>query len=605
VAANLPREKQVLILLGGLVAGIALYFLTESSDRFDKDLILAVLTAFAYGGFSLMLLAHIGDPKKSALWAVGITLFVFILGFQYFTHVGFHEGLTRYSDAIPNYFVSIKFTFFILLAFLQCFREGDLFDYGRLYINAWHNAVLGLLPLVLVGLVFGALFLASALFELIGLTFLEKLLKETAFNFPLAGALFALVVIYLRENDRVLSVASRFGVAMFRIVGLVICVAALVFLLYLPVAGLDKLWNSGYAASIILTVVIVTGFYANAYVEDGDGLLWGKISTVRKMLVTIAVAVMPIFVALGAYAFYLRISQYGFTPDRIYAVPILLFAAFYSVGYCVKIYKHRLDWAKNVQVMNIRLALFAAGSALLLQVSLISPYTLAAMHQNHRLVDGIVSADDFDFAALKYSAARPGRLKFDRLVAEDETLNSLGFTGSIAGLREAENPYSFSARRPHRQKKLLKLAHFKTLPKGMGLQAAADGGLIAAIGVLPRWPFNIQRCTKKNPDVACAIWAVDADGDGVDEYFVFVKSKGPIVPASNSSSVIALMVPPSDGETDWKWRNVDLDFLDSLEVDFIEAIEAGTLTFQQPKYPNLKVGNQLFRILGEKSAIPE
>lgn len=588
---TLTNNNRVVLLIGGFIAGVACYFLTEENNAFDKDLVVALLVGVFYGGHTAMLLGHQADIKKLLLWSAGAFSFVFLLAYQYFTHVGLDAGLTTGSDALLNFFISLHFIYFLSLAFLQSFREtSSVTQYPVLFENAWNNAALGIMPMLLVALIFGALFLVSTLFKLIGLTFLETFLKEPAFNFPLAGLMFGFVIYYLRDNEKILSAARRFGLAMFRVVGLVVCTASILFLVYLPVAGLDVLWESKIAAPVLLTIVFVSIYYINAFVEDGSGSMWDTVSAPIKVIVTAATIVLPVFVLLGAYAFYLRIQQYGLTADRVYAVPIIFFAMAYSIAYLLKILRFRFEWVRGIARANIYITGGAVLVATLLLLAPISAYSISAANQHARLLSGAVSADQFDFAALKFDNAKPGRDIFDKLVEVDATLADLGYTGSIDALRDAQNKWALSPLRVADLAYQLHMTDFEILPVGAELATEQAKEFLSMMRKMRDWNYQSEKCAVNEQQASvekCIVWVLDVDGNKVDDYLVFTFSSG--------QPKIRLIVPGSQEGMAWTWRHANGNGFDIKEADIKTMIENGRARLAQPVYPDLMIGDSKFR----------
>lgn len=574
---GLNKSRRMLLLLAGLLAGIALYLTDKRPVGLNKDMALALIAALFYGAHTLLLTAHAGSLRGAVIWSFGAFAGVFLLGFQYLTHIGYGEGLTQWNDAEADFFVSLHFAFFLFTVYLQTWREEQGLLYPALFANACRNLVLAVLPFTLVMLVFLALGMISELFKVIGIDLLSRLLDKSWFYFPLGGLLFGLSVLYLRENEKTMAAAVRFSLAMFRIVGMLIGGAALIFLLCLPFVGLEPLWNSRMAASMLLAVVVVTGFHANAYIEDGSAATWGSVGKARQVLVTASIAVLPIYIGLAACAFWLRIDQHGLSPDRVYALPILVLSGGFALGYLYQIVTKQLDWVRHAGRVNIPMTILAAFVAVVMQLAPVSAYRIAADSQVARLQAGKVAPDDFDYGALKFSMAKPGRERFDTLLADDATLANLGFTRSLADLRELDSPHlarAVDSLRPIRPEDL------RILPQGVDMAEAFDAGLLAALSGV-----DIDCADRQVGMPVCTLWAVDMNEDGKREY-IWITAR---------EFDLQLEVYEM-GELAGSWRRYwGGSMSSSFYGDFLKAIEDGNFSFFQPRLPALMVNGTAFQ----------
>ena len=54
-------------------------------------------------------------------------------------------------------------------------------------------------------------------------------------------------------------------------------------------------------------------------------------------MVRLAIAIVPAYPVLAGWALWLRISQYGWSPERLYGVLITLVALVWAVGFCISV----------------------------------------------------------------------------------------------------------------------------------------------------------------------------------------------------------------------------------------------------------------------------
>ena len=82
-------------------------------------------------------------------------------------------------------------------------------------------------------------------------------------------------------------------------------------------------------------------------------------------------AALPLCV-IAAIATGLRIGQYGFTPDRLWALVFVILATVYGVAYFGSLVLGRGLWAARVRPANLRIAFVVAAVALFLATPILS-----------------------------------------------------------------------------------------------------------------------------------------------------------------------------------------------------------------------------------------
>ncbi len=187
----------------------------------------------------------------------------------------------------------------------------------------------------------------------------------------------------------------------------------LLFLIALPFTGLSALWDATKSTTPILLACAIGAFILiNAVLGDGEEeergrpLHWGAMG--------LGLAVLPLAV-IAAIATGLRIGQYGFTPDRLWALTFVIVAAAYGVAYLVTLLRWRQGWAPHLRPANLRLAFALCVLALLLATPIVSFNAISTRDQVARLESGRTRPDRFDWRALAFDFGAPGRRALERL----------------------------------------------------------------------------------------------------------------------------------------------------------------------------------------------
>ncbi|WP_374147532.1 DUF4153 domain-containing protein, partial [Sphingomonas sp. 28-63-12] len=340
--------------------------------------------------------------------------------------IGLVAGLIVYWQGIPGgspdfwswRLTSLFLAIAIAAPLFQTARDEGAwrFPYAELHGHAWTNVVLWFASWIFVGVVFAMAWLLAALFNLVKIDFLEKLLQKDWAIALLIGAAFGGAVGLMRERDRIVRLLQRVVTAVLGVLAPVLGVGLLIFLLLLPFTGLGALWEATRSTTpILLSCVIGALILANAVIGNGiDDEARNPV--LRYGAMALALVMLPL-VAIAAVATGLRIGQYGFTPDRLWALTFVVLASAYGLAYLVSLVRGQTDWAPFARSANILLGFGVAAVALLLATPLLSFNAISTHDQVARLTSGKVKPDKFDWAALAFDFGAPGKAALKRLAA--------------------------------------------------------------------------------------------------------------------------------------------------------------------------------------------
>jgi hypothetical protein len=119
-----------------------------------------------------------------------------------------------------------------------------------------------------VGALFALVVLASALFELIGFRVVGDFLSRRGVLWPLMGLAFGLGVHFTAGRADLVAGARTLGLGLLAWILPVMVFLAAAFLATLPFTGLKPLWDTGSAASLLITACIGLIILVNAAVQD-------------------------------------------------------------------------------------------------------------------------------------------------------------------------------------------------------------------------------------------------------------------------------------------------------------------------------------------------
>jgi hypothetical protein len=288
------------------------------------------------------------------------------------------------------------------------------FPYPEVHGHAWTNVVMWCASAAFVGVAFLLTFMLSELFSLIGIRLIKEALDEQWFALLLIGTALGASVGVFRKRDGIMRLLLKVVVAVLGVLAPVLGAGLLLFLASLPFTGLSALWDATRETTpILLSCVIGALILANVVIgnsaEDENRyppLRWGAMA--------LALAILPLAV-IAAISTGARIQQYGFTPDRLWALTFVIVASAFGLAYLVALVRGRMDWARYVRPANLKLAFGLCGLALFLALPILSFNAISTRDQVARLEVGRTAADKFDWAALRFDFGDPGRAAVARL----------------------------------------------------------------------------------------------------------------------------------------------------------------------------------------------
>lgn len=413
---ELAQEKnnKKFILGIAFLQGLALLLIWLWVDTLDNarqyfDVILPLYVLAISLPLSLMLLA--GHPRKLAFKLTAAFSLIAALCAMYFGDIGYVEGLPRYGTEglVFQFGFCMVIAWFIAVTFIEhyCQYRHWFNRYESLYDFSWRNAVKLITSAIFTGLFWVALLLLANLFKVLGITFFKTLIENIYFIYPATAVAFGLGISLYNAKQEVLSEFKR---AILQVLGWLLPMVSLILLAFvftLPFKGLTLLWGTGYATSLMLSLLMLMVFLLNTAFQDGKQTQY---PAWLLKLSNFAVLSMPIYATLCIYALYLRINQYGWTDDRVWAASITFVMAIYSMGYAyaaLQSFKQN-SWMQSIKPVNVMAAICLICFIGLLYSPIFSPMRIGVQSQLARLNHGKIAADKFDYEYLRFNGGKYG-----------------------------------------------------------------------------------------------------------------------------------------------------------------------------------------------------
>ena len=286
--------------------------------------------------------------------------------------------------------------------------------YKRHIDTAWKQGLQTVFAVIFASLCWSVLGLGAGLFQMLDIDLVGKLVQRPWFFIP-AATLAVAVAIHATDVQPSLIRGVR-TVALLLLSWLLPLLAAilLAFLAALPATSLQPLWRTHFAAALLMVaagwlVVLINTAY-------GDGDAWSGSRVKRLAALAGSLELVPL-VGLAAAALQLRVAQYGWTVDRIFAAAGLAVLAVYTAGYVAAAIWRR---ARMLERANFVAAHVGLLFVLLLFSPIADPARLMVTSQVARLHTGAVTPAAFDAAALVAGGARWGAAAVEQLRSDPD-----------------------------------------------------------------------------------------------------------------------------------------------------------------------------------------
>lgn len=397
-------------LLAGLGAFAAL-FVHLLVDDFDPDAARSAGAAFfVFGALSFALTLGPGRLRDSAIFSGGLGL---VMG-----GLAWHWVRAKDSTAGEEFaFAAAVFASAIAVPLFQADFHKTRFatNYRLTHFHVWTDAITGAGAVAFTGLSWLLLVLLDQLLQLVGVEVIDWLWDQDWFGWVWTGGAFGAALGVLRNNLKVIGSLQHVVLLVLSLLAVPLALALLVFLVALLASGGQALWDATDAATPVLLACAVGCFVlANAIVRDDEDAISGN-TVMRLTAIILAAGVLPLAV-FAAISMGLRIGQHGLTPERIWAGIAVGVAVAYGLAYVVGMIRgKRPGWAAQVRQANLYLAAGTCVLALLLALPLVDFGGISARNQVARLDSGKVSAEDFDYTALRWDFGAAGQRALARL----------------------------------------------------------------------------------------------------------------------------------------------------------------------------------------------
>ncbi|MGE4064462.1 MAG: DUF4153 domain-containing protein [Rhodospirillaceae bacterium] len=400
----------------GLAQGLALYLMFQTYEaRIWPATDLATFQAILLPLFFAPLAAIRADghlpPRKLMIGLGGVVVLTAALGAFEGYRVG---GLLDARGWEPGPLLAgVAFILFLGEALVVAGEtDGKRLPRYQTYFEALskHAVQLGV-GVAFLGALWVLLYLGGSLFNLIKLEFLLDLIEEPWFAIPISTTGLAIAVHVTDMRGTLVRGLRTLAHALLSWLLPVLTLITLGFLASLPFTGLQPLWDTRFAAGLLLAVAAALIVLINAVYEDGAPE--NQPRGVQRWSMMAAMALPAPLVAIAAHALFLRVGQYGWTTERVFAFACILIGGCFGVGYLAALARGM----KRLEETNMIASFSAIAVILALLTPVADPVRISVASQVARLEDGRTAPEAFDYRYLRFEGGRYGASVLARMQA--------------------------------------------------------------------------------------------------------------------------------------------------------------------------------------------
>ncbi len=347
-----------------------------------------VLTGFA----GLLAMAGPLGLKRAAPRALGLGVAVAaLIGL---TALRYGEADALFNSPMPA--LALITVSVMPVPFLIAAARGRWNDYPALFLEAWGIVLRGAAAGAFTGLVWLVIYLSDAVLGIVGIDLIGRLLEHEVVVLTLTGAVFGLGVAVIHDLSDLLS--PYVVLRMFRLFLPVVLAVMVVFLVALPFRGLDGLVSGLSPAGLLLTMVAGGVALVSITVDQTDAE-----ATASPLLIRCAqgmALVLPVVAGLALYAIWLRVVDYGWTPERLFIVVVAGIGLVYGLVYAVSVVRGG-GWMERIRQGNLWIALGIVAVAALWLTPVLNAERISARDQLARLEAGTVLPEALDIGVIR------------------------------------------------------------------------------------------------------------------------------------------------------------------------------------------------------------
>lgn len=433
----LSPSTRVAVVLAGALQGVICYVITWYIEyaKLPSDTLWLMCVVPATVVMTTTLSLAMTSFRKPFLWlSLGIigAAVAGMGGWLKWSVAGLDNWDTR--NAVLLFGFHLLLMTLLLLPWLQRRLETAPTDafYRDFNDKNWHNALTFLLVFVSNGLFWLVLFLWAELFKLIGISFFDRLFFNSDWFISVTiGVVSASAAVLARMQVRLILALQNLLTLIATGLLPLMAALALLFIGILPFVGLEAVSARISAAGLLTTLALLLLLLVTVVWHPQRQKL-PYFSPLRGMI-HLAVIIAPAYPVLAGWALWLRIAQYGWSPERLYGVLITIVALVWTVGFCLSVLFYRRDPQRLQAHITPATGLLALIFLVLVYTPVLDPWRISVGSHMARYQDGRINADQVSLYMLS-NTGRKGREAMQMLQNDPQFISNPKRQREINGL---------------------------------------------------------------------------------------------------------------------------------------------------------------------------
>ena len=508
-SAEISRTTRWGMIFIGLLQGTLCYLLmTYLAPHNDGWLFYGMPATIA---ITSALLLTVVSFKQRALWYWMALIFVVVLAMSVWLKWQVEDSdKWRQHEVFMFYGWRLLLMAMLALPWIQysLHVSREQARYPHFYRQLWLNALTLLIVFVANGLFWLVLLLWSEMFKLVGIPFFSTLFFDTDwFGYVAFGLITALAVVLARTQSRLVTAVQK--LLTFIATGLLPLVAllALMFILTLPFTGLEAISQRVSAAGLMSTLTLLLLLLIAIVREPQKEAL--PYPGALRYLIKCALAITPIYTLIAGWALWVRIQQYGWTPERVYGVLVVVVLLVWSFGYLASILRRGRNPLELQGPVILGVSLLALGLLVLLSSPVIDAWRISVNSHMGLYHSGKIKPDQVSLYMLDHSG-KPGRAALEAL-QKDVAFNQ------DSKRRRDLNSLLQGRRDPVKELTATQLVSKVVMAPGSQKPDDAFWAFVKTQG------YRITSCAEQN---ACVLVSQDLNADGHPEQVLYAFGDG-------------------------------------------------------------------------------
>lgn len=508
-SAEISRTTRWGMIFIGLLQGTLCYLLmTYLAPHNDGWLFYGMPATIA---ITSALLLTVVSFKQRALWYWMALIFVVVLAMSVWLKWQVEDSdKWRQHEVFMFYGWRLLLMAMLALPWIQysLHVSREQARYPHFYRQLWLNALTLLIVFVANGLFWLVLLLWSEMFKLVGIPFFSTLFFDTDwFGYVAFGLITALAVVLARTQSRLVTAVQK--LLTFIATGLLPLVAllALMFILTLPFTGLEAISQRVSAAGLMSTLTLLLLLLMAIVREPQKEAL--PYPGALRYLIKCSLIVAPIYMLIAGWSLWVRIQQYGWTPERLYGVLVVMVLLVWSFGYLASILRRGRNLLELQGPVILGVSLLALGLLVLLSSPVIDAWRISVNSHMGLYHSGKIKPNQVSLYMLDHSG-KPGRAALEAL-QKDVAFNQ------DSKRRRDLNSLLQGRRDPVKELSATQLVSKVVIAPGSQKPDDAFWAFVKTQG------YRITSCAEQN---ACVLVSQDLNADGHPEQVLYAFGDG-------------------------------------------------------------------------------